>query len=51
VLEKSRILKAMTFNKTVQKTKNLEQYSKDMLSAAVGVSKTVSLMLAGGWAH
>lgn len=51
VLEKQRLLKAMVFNKTVQKTKNLDSSDKNMLQACVGISKTTSLLIAGGWAH
>lgn len=51
VLEKQRLLKAIVFNKTVQKTKNLDSSDKNMLQACVGISKTTSLLIAGGWAH
>jgi hypothetical protein len=51
VLEKGRLLKAIVFDKSVQKKKNMEEYDKTLLTAAIGVSKCTSLMLAGGWVY
>lgn len=51
VLEKGRLLKAMVFNKSVQKLTEMDKADRDMMQAAIGLSKTTSLMLAGGWAH
>lgn len=41
----------MVFDKSVQKKKNMEEHDKALLSAAIGVSKCASLMLAGGWVY
>jgi hypothetical protein len=51
VLERGRLLKAIVFDKSAQKKKNMHDYDKAILTAAIGVSKCSSLMLAGGWVY